>query len=52
MIERHEDTFQKLVRLDGFLKATILKRTVVNGVEFLIVTAPLKHLPAKMLARL
>lgn len=34
----YEDTFPTLARLDGFVKATILKRSVANGTEFRIVT--------------
>jgi heme-degrading monooxygenase HmoA len=32
------DTFPKLSQIDGFLSASILKRTVPQGTEFLIVT--------------
>lgn len=34
----YEDTFPALVRLDGFINATILKRIVPGGIEFRIVT--------------
>jgi heme-degrading monooxygenase HmoA len=33
-----EETFPALNKLHGFISASILKRTVTNGVEFLIVT--------------
>jgi heme-degrading monooxygenase HmoA len=33
-----EDTFQKLGQLEGFIRASILKREIADGVEFLIVT--------------
>ncbi|HET7221248.1 MAG TPA: antibiotic biosynthesis monooxygenase [Vicinamibacterales bacterium] len=32
------ETFPQLSRMDGFLKASVLRRTVATGVEFLIVT--------------
>jgi len=32
------DTFPAIRRIEGFVDATILKRSVANGVEFLIVT--------------
>lgn len=32
------DTFVGLKRLDGFRRATILRRSVAGGIEFLIVT--------------
>ena len=32
------DTFPAIRKIEGFVDATILKRPVVNGVEFLIVT--------------
>ena len=32
------DTFPAIRRIDGFVDATILKRSVADGVEFLIVT--------------
>jgi heme-degrading monooxygenase HmoA len=32
------DTFPAIRRIDGFVDAAILKRSVENGVEFLIVT--------------
>jgi heme-degrading monooxygenase HmoA len=32
------ETFPAIRRIDGFVDATILKRSVSNGVEFLIVT--------------
>jgi heme-degrading monooxygenase HmoA len=32
------DTFKKLAAIDGFVSASILKRDVTEGVEFLIVT--------------
>ena len=38
--EKHllEDTFPQLSAIKGFVKASILKREVENGTEFLIVT--------------
>lgn len=45
-----EDTFPKLKSIDGFLKASILKRTVANGVEFLIVTVWESYEPIKRFA--
>jgi len=33
-----QDTFQKLDQLGGFIKASILKREIEEGTEFLIVT--------------
>jgi len=38
--ERHlvTETFPSLQRIDGFVEAAILKRTVERGVEFLVVT--------------
>jgi heme-degrading monooxygenase HmoA len=38
--ERHlmTDTFVKLGSMNGFIKATIMKRYVTEGVEYLIVT--------------
>jgi len=33
------DTFPKLAKIDGFIKASILKRSTAEGTEFLIVTA-------------
>jgi hypothetical protein len=38
--ERHllTETFPALQRMDGFVDASILKRTVEQGVEFLVVT--------------
>jgi heme-degrading monooxygenase HmoA len=38
--ERHlrEDTFPKLRRLPGFLGASILKRNLASGVEYLVVS--------------
>jgi heme-degrading monooxygenase HmoA len=32
------DTFPKLAKIDGFISASILKRPVVKGTEFLIIT--------------
>lgn len=32
------ETFPQLAQIEGFLKASILRRTVSSGVEFLIVT--------------
>jgi len=32
------DTFPKLARIDGFIKASILRRPIGEGTEFLIVT--------------
>ena len=32
------DTFPKLARVDGFIKASILRRPIGEGMEFLIVT--------------
>jgi len=32
------ETFPAIRRIEGFVDATILKRTVANGIEFLIVT--------------
>jgi heme-degrading monooxygenase HmoA len=32
------ETFPQLSQIEGFLKASILRRTVTSGVEFLIVT--------------
>ena len=32
------DTFKKLETINGFMKASILKRNVENGIEFLIIT--------------
>lgn len=33
-----QETFPGLARIDGFIRASILKRSVAGGVEFLIVT--------------
>ena len=33
-----DDTFPTLESIPGFVRATILKRTVVSGIEFLIIT--------------
>jgi len=33
-----EETFPRLARIEGFLRASILRRDVSDGVEFLIVT--------------
>lgn len=33
-----KDTFPKIEMINGFIKASILKRPVTNGVEFLVVT--------------
>jgi hypothetical protein len=33
-----EDTFRDLSKIDGFKKASILKRTINDNVEFLVVT--------------
>src|SRR5688500_8481017 len=33
-----EETFPKLKTMEGFISASILKRAVVNGSEFLIIT--------------
>jgi heme-degrading monooxygenase HmoA len=33
-----EDTFQSIKKIDGFIRASILKREVSDGIEFLIVT--------------
>ena len=33
-----EETFPKLARIEGFVDAAILRRTVADGVEFRIVT--------------
>ncbi len=32
------DTFPKLARIDGFIRASILRRSTVQGTEFLVVT--------------
>jgi heme-degrading monooxygenase HmoA len=32
------DTFPKLAKINGFISASILKRTVAQGAEFLIIT--------------
>ena len=32
------DTFKKLFEIDGFINATILKRDLGEGIEFLIIT--------------
>jgi len=32
------DTFKQLARIEGFIKASILKRELFEGVEFLIIT--------------
>ena len=32
------DTFRRLAKIEGFTKASILKRTLAEGVEFLIIT--------------
>ena len=32
------DTFPELSRIDGFIRASILKREVIEGTEFLIIT--------------
>jgi len=32
------DTFPKLARIDGFIKASILRRSTAEGTEFLVVT--------------
>lgn len=34
----HADTFPAIRKIEGFVDATILKRPVANGVEFLVVT--------------
>ena len=33
-----DDTFPKLARIEGFIKASILRRPIGEGTEFLIVT--------------
>jgi hypothetical protein len=33
-----QDTFQKIKKIEGFIRASILKREVREGIEFLIVT--------------
>ena len=32
------DTFKKLAKIDGFIEASILKRELLQGIEFLIIT--------------
>jgi heme-degrading monooxygenase HmoA len=32
------DTFPKLARIDGFIRASILRRSIAEGTEFLVVT--------------
>ena len=32
------DTFKKLARIDGFIEASILKRELAEGIEFVIIT--------------
>ena len=32
------DTFKKLAQIDGFIDASILKRELAEGIEFLIIT--------------
>ena len=38
VVHLHADTFPRLSTIPGFLDASILRRTVQDGVEFLIVT--------------
>jgi heme-degrading monooxygenase HmoA len=33
-----KDTFPKIEKINGFIKASVLKRPVANGVEILVVT--------------
>lgn len=44
----HTETFPAIRKLDGFVSASILRRDVPQGVEFLIVTnwASLEHIKA------
>jgi heme-degrading monooxygenase HmoA len=34
----HQDTFQEIEKIDGFIKASILKKELPEGVEFLVIT--------------
>lgn len=38
ILHLQEETFQELLTLKGFLRASILKRELSEGIEFLIVT--------------
>ena len=38
ILHLRNDTFPKLARIEGFIKASILRRPIGGGMEFLIVT--------------
>ena len=38
ILHLHQDTFQEIEKIDGFIKASILKRELPEGVEFLVIT--------------